>query len=62
MLTSHDSLSVEMLDIAVDGDMILVVGPSPLPVAKLRVHSVILKTASKVIIAMFGPRFREGQA
>ena len=44
--------------IAPTGDMILVVGEEK---TELRVHSVCMRTASKVFDAMFGPRFSEGQ-
>ncbi|OCL09897.1 hypothetical protein AOQ84DRAFT_375415 [Glonium stellatum] len=50
--------STPSTDIATDGDIILVVG---LELRRLRVHALILKNASKVFNAMFGPHFREGQ-
>lgn len=45
-------------DIAADGDVIMVVGPTK---AILRVHSLMLKMASRVFTAMLGPHFSEGQ-
>jgi hypothetical protein len=48
----------KITEIAADGDIILVVGHDGV---KLRVHSLILKTASKVFSAMLGPYFSEGQ-
>ena len=44
--------------IAPTGDIILVVGGGK---TELRVHSVCMRTASKVFDAMLGPRFLEGQ-
>ena len=44
--------------IAPSGDIILVVGGGK---TELRVHSVCMRTASKVFDAMLGPRFLEGQ-
>lgn len=62
MDTSYDGNSMEITDIAPGGDLILVVGTKPSPMAMLRVHSLILKNVSKVFNAMFDPRFSEGQA
>lgn len=45
---------VAVADIAVTGDVFLVVGPEQL---KLRVHSLILKTTSKPFTAMLGPNW-----
>jgi len=45
-------------DIAPDGDVILVVGPQ---MVRLRVHSLFLRSSSKVFKAMFGPNWSEGQ-
>ena len=58
MEEKHDKSSNSVTDIAADGDVILVVGPER---RKLRVHSLILKNASTVFNAMFGPHFKEGQ-
>jgi hypothetical protein len=46
-----------VVNIATDGDVILVVGPEK---AKLRVQSLFLKAASKPFSAMFGPDWKEG--
>jgi hypothetical protein len=45
-------------DIAPDGDIILLVGAE---MKRLRAHSLVLKSASRVFNAMLGPRFSEGQ-
>lgn len=45
---------VAVADLAVTGDVFLVVGPEQL---KLRVHSLILKTTSKPFTAMLGPNW-----
>ncbi|KAK5651189.1 hypothetical protein OQA88_12737 [Cercophora sp. LCS_1] len=47
-----------VLDIAVDGDTILVVGPDK---KGLRIHSLFARTTSPVFNAMLGPSFAEGQ-
>jgi hypothetical protein len=47
------------VDMAPDGDCILVVGPDTV---KLRVHSLFLRTASKPFSAMFTPEWKEGDA
>jgi len=57
-MEKHDESSNSVTDIAVDGDVILVVGPER---KKLRVHSLILKNVSTAFNAMFGPHFKEGQ-
>lgn len=62
MGASEGGNSMGIIDIAPGGDLLLMVGTKSSEVAMLRVHSVILKTVSKVFNAMFGPRFREGQA
>jgi len=54
------SVFQQVINIAPDGDVILVVGPSRSQISKLRVHSLFLTTASKVFSAMFGPHFKEG--
>jgi hypothetical protein len=53
-----DSSLVSTVEIATNIDIILVVGPEK---RKLQVNSCVLKNASKVFNAMFGPHFREGQ-
>ncbi|KAF4905178.1 hypothetical protein CGCF415_v001363 [Colletotrichum fructicola] len=45
-------------NIAPDGDVIMVIGPKK---KEFRLHSQILKAASKVFNAMLGPKFAEGQ-
>jgi len=54
-LRDHNPSTV--VNIAADGDVILVVGPEKV---KLRVHSLFLKAASKPFSAMFGPNWKEG--
>ncbi|TEA22185.1 hypothetical protein C8034_v002166 [Colletotrichum sidae] len=49
----------DIITMAADGDIIMNVGPHPSK--KFRVHSSILKAASKVFSAMLGPNFAEGQ-
>jgi hypothetical protein len=46
-----------MVEITVDGDVILVVGPEKV---KLRVHSLFLMEAAKPFSAMFGLDWKEG--
>ncbi|KAK0118388.1 hypothetical protein ONS95_012677 [Cadophora gregata] len=53
----RDDKSSTVVDIAANGDVILVVGPE---MVKLRVLSLILKAASKPFSAMFGPDWNEG--
>ncbi len=48
----------EMHDIAPAGDIVLIVGDGK---TRLRVHSVCMRTVSRVFDAMFGPHFSEGQ-
>ena len=45
-------------DISPDGDVVLVVGPRNV---RLRIQSQVLRCASKVFGAMFGPTWSEGQ-
>jgi len=67
--TAEDSAQAEMtetapggvVEIAPDGDLILVVGKSD-DMVKFKVHSLCLKLASKVFTAMFGPNWAEGKA
>lgn len=47
-----------LVDIAADGDVILVVGPEKI---RLRVHSLNLKATSKPFSAMLGPIWKEGR-
>lgn len=49
---------IDVDEVAADGDVVLIVGPNK---KKLRVHSLFLKTASKVLEAKAGPRTSEGQ-
>ncbi|KAI9694265.1 MAG: hypothetical protein M1820_009068 [Bogoriella megaspora] len=51
-----------MLNLAEDGDLVLCLGnENDTDKIKIRVHSLLLKTASKVFGAMFGAHFAEGQ-
>jgi len=54
----NDSSLTSIDEVATNGDIILVVG---LEKRKLQVNSGVLKNASKVFNAMFGPHFSEGQ-
>lgn len=54
----NDSSLTSIAEIATNSDVILVVG---LEKRKLQVNSSVLKNASKVFNAMFGPHFSEGQ-
>ncbi|KAF2183159.1 hypothetical protein K469DRAFT_690264 [Zopfia rhizophila CBS 207.26] len=54
---TRDNQPVTFVEIAADGDVILVVG---LEKVKLRVRSLFLKAASKPFSAMFGPGWKEG--
>ena len=47
-----------IVSVSPNGDIILVVGPQAV---RLRVHSLFLRSASKVFNAMFGPNWSEGQ-
>lgn len=47
-----------VIEIAPDGDLILVVGPEE---SKFRVRSILLMAASKPFSAMLGPHWKEGQ-
>jgi hypothetical protein len=57
MEEQRDNKRDTTVQIAADGDVILVVGPE---MVKLRVHSLFLKAASKPFSAMFGPDWKEG--
>jgi len=47
-----------IIPISPNGNVVLVVGPKAV---RLRVHSLLLQSASKVFNAMFGPNWSEGQ-
>ncbi|ERF73477.1 hypothetical protein EPUS_04100 [Endocarpon pusillum Z07020] len=51
-------MSIDVDEVATDGDVVLIVGSNK---TKLRVHSLFLKTASKVLGAKAGTRTSEGQ-
>ncbi|KAF5500551.1 hypothetical protein CGCS363_v006529 [Colletotrichum siamense] len=55
-IVSDDTNAIN--NIAPDGDVIMVIGPKG---KEFRLHSQILKAASKVFKAMLGPNFAEGQ-
>ncbi|KAL1852454.1 hypothetical protein VTK73DRAFT_9215 [Phialemonium thermophilum] len=59
MENSGDTQTDTVVEIAPDGDLILVVGPEE---AKLRVHSVFLTAVSEPFSAMLGPDWKEGRA
>jgi hypothetical protein len=54
-----NSSSIPAIDIAPDGDVILIVGAERW---RLRVYSLFLKNALNVFKAMLGPHFAEGQS
>ncbi|KAI8294534.1 hypothetical protein K4K59_005031 [Colletotrichum sp. SAR11_240] len=56
-IVSDDTNAIN--NIAPDGDVIMVIGPKD---KEFRLHSQILKAASKVFKAMLGPNFAEGYA
>lgn len=56
-LSNHNQEA--FVNMAPDGDCILVVGPDTV---KLRVHSLFLRTASRPFSAMFTPEWKEGNA
>ncbi|KAL2192952.1 hypothetical protein P885DRAFT_64422 [Corynascus similis CBS 632.67] len=57
--TTINELSAQTtVDIAPDGDVVFVIGPSE---RRLRVYSLFVKTASPVLKAMLRPNFEEGQ-
>lgn len=56
--TERNAKLVPVLDISPDGDVVLVVGPQNV---RLRIQSQVLRCASKVFSAMFGPTWSEGQ-
>lgn len=53
----RDNKQSTIVEIAADGDVILVAGPGKM---KLRVYSLFLKAASRPFSAMFGPDWKEG--
>lgn len=53
----NDSSTASIEEIASNIDIILVVGPEK---RMLQVNSCVLKNASKVFYAMFGPHFNKG--
>ena len=57
MKESKDNTPSIVVNLAADGDVILVVGPEKV---KLRVHSLFLKAASRPFSALFGPDWKEG--
>ncbi|KAM0499108.1 hypothetical protein ACHAP8_005816 [Fusarium lateritium] len=57
MENPEDTHPDAIIDIAPDGDLILVVGPKK---TKLRVRSTLLAAASKPFSAMLGPNWKEG--
>lgn len=54
----RDTKTDTLVEIAPDGDLILIVGPEE---ARLRVHSMLLRAVSKVFSVMFRPDWKEGQ-
>lgn len=58
METPNDTQTNTIVEIAPDGDLILIVGPEE---AKLHVDSMMLRVASKPFSAMFGPNWKEGR-
>ncbi|QYT00376.1 BTB domain-containing protein [Trichoderma simmonsii] len=58
METPNDTQTNTIVEIAPDGDLILIVGPEE---AKLHVDSMMLRAASKLFSAMFGPNWKEGR-
>merc|ERR1712000_387159 len=58
MANPRDIETAKIVEIAPDGDLILIVGPEK---AKLRVYSMLLVAVSKPFSVMFGPDWREGR-
>ena len=56
--TAKDAPVIERVDVAADGDLVLLVGGK----LELRVHSLLLKMNSPVFRAMLGPNWLEGQS
>lgn len=54
----NEQVDGAVINIAADGDIILVVGPAKL---KIRVQSLILTAVSKPFSAMLGPNWKEGR-
>lgn len=59
MSNYQSQMAAEVEKIADQGDVILVVGQED--VLKIRVHSWVMRVASKVFNVMFGSKFREGR-
>lgn len=57
MENPKDTQTNTIVEIAPDGDLILIVGPEE---AKLHVHSMLLRAVSKPFSTMFGPDWKEG--
>lgn len=57
MENPRDTQTSTIVEIAPDGDLILIVGPEE---AKLHVHSMLLRAVSKPFSAMLGPDWKEG--
>lgn len=57
MESPRDTQTNTVVEIAPDGDLILIVGPEE---AKLHVHSMFLRAVSKPFSAMLGPGWKEG--
>ncbi|KXX80335.1 hypothetical protein MMYC01_204671 [Madurella mycetomatis] len=57
-LTLKEESAQSIVNIAPDGDVVFVVGPTK---KRLRVYSLFIKTASPVLNAMLHPSFEEGQ-
>lgn len=58
MENARDTQTSKVVEIAPDGDLILIVGPEE---AKLLVHSMLLRAVSKPFSVMFRPDWKEGQ-
>jgi hypothetical protein len=57
MENPRDAQANTVVEIAPDGDLLLIVGPEE---TRLRVHSMSLMAASKPFSVMFGPDGKEG--
>lgn len=58
MENARDTQTSKVVEIAPDGDLILIVGPEE---AKLLVHSMLLRAVSKPFSVMFRPDWKEGR-